>query len=87
MVQGISASIIKCPECRAQIDSLGFSRKATILGTFDLGFGHQEDATAETESVTYFCPVCCADLFETEEDAEAFLRKAADASFKSVRSK
>jgi hypothetical protein len=64
-----------CPECDAVITRLAFVRHATILGTFDAITGHEDDPVAtESGAINYFCPQCCADLFDDENSAAEFLK-------------
>jgi hypothetical protein len=62
------------------ITRLSFVREDTVLGTFDLIDGHDEDPFVnESGTASYFCPECCADLFSNENDAAEFLQGADEA--------
>lgn len=63
---------VQCPRCGKTIDYLRYSATVTESGTYDPGFGYDED-NMETDDVYFSCPACLSALFSTHAEAEAFL--------------
>jgi uncharacterized protein with PIN domain len=70
----------RCPKCKAEIESLNFSKTKVVCGT--CGLDNEEymemieeyDIGEEQKPYTYRCPECNEILFTDDEEAENFLR-------------
>jgi hypothetical protein len=64
----------KCPECNLPTDYLNYFSKETESGTMQRDFNFQEDLKDIIE-ITFSCPFCHAELFNTENEANKFLEQ------------
>ena len=73
----------RCPGCHEEIDQLDVVAKETTWHTFFLMPGTGEPYWEETDRALdefegFYCPLCDVKLFETEEEAVAFLKEAGE---------
>ena len=62
----------KCPLCKKDFSEFLVEEHKIVLSIYDGTFYDETDAD-DVEERIYACPNCCKDLFDEEEDADAFL--------------